>query len=65
MGHMDGRMIEDDVVTPKPQAGVKDGAEAIPAERAPAKDDASQASVKKASDVLHGGGADSKIEKGA
>ena len=64
MGHMDGRMTEDDVATPKPQAGVKDGTEAIPSEQAPAKDDASQASAKKAPDVLHGGHADSKIEKG-
>ncbi len=64
MGHMDGRMTEDNVPTPKPQAGVKDNAEAIPSERAPDKDDASQASVKKAPDVLSGGGAGSQVDKG-
>ena len=64
MGHMDGRMTEDDVATPKPQAGVKDGAVAIPSDKAPDKSDASQASVEKASDVLNRGGADPGANKG-
>lgn len=55
MGHLDGRMTEEDAPTSGAIAGVKDGPTGQKVEQAPSKDDGAEASLEKASDVLHGG----------
>ena len=55
MGHLDGRMTEEDVPTTGAVAGVKDGPTGQRTEQAPSKEDGAEASLEKASDVLHGG----------
>ena len=55
MGHLDGRMTEEDAPTTAPVAGVKDGPTGQKTEQAPSDADGEKASLDKASDVLHGG----------
>ena len=56
MGHLDGRMTEEDAPTTGAVAGVKDGPTGQRIEQAPSKEDGAEASLETASDVLNGGG---------
>ncbi len=55
MGHLDGRMTQEDVPTETVAGNVKDGPTGQKTEQAPHVDDAAEAGLDKASDVLHGG----------